>query len=389
MQHRPRLATYSFALKLALALLAPLSLTTLCAQAAPATAAADAKSRIDIPAEDLGKALRDLGLQANYNISYDPTTVANLHATALKGDFTIDEALSRLLAGTQLRAVNINENTIQIVTAALASTADDGQSPGLEEIIVTGTNISGVENKTIPLLTFDKDAIERSGYATLADFITALPQNVKSGNNSADGILAGGNGYLNNLENSTAANLRGLGASSTLTLINGHRVAPAAFGTGVDLSMIPLSAVERVDVLTDGSSAVYGSDAVGGVVNVLLRKDFDGQETRVRSRYLEPRWRRAQADWPVHRQDMERRRRSRGFPIRGLERDSRGPTQFHPESCATHRRSAQCKTLFRRTQRASRSRLLAGSLPRRLTRARRRRTSPFFRRITNPDTNHR
>jgi iron complex outermembrane receptor protein len=275
------------------------------------------KSRFDIPAEDLGKALRDFAIQAKCNLSYDPASVAHLKAPAVKGDFTEPDALSLILRGTHLRAVNINENTIQVLDRAASksgsnsaltgavvrlayatpdapqpssqnvaspeasSTAEDNKTPGLEEIVVTGTNISGVENKTVPLLTFDRDAIERSGYATIADFITALPQNVKSGGNSPDGVLAPGVG-LSNIDNSTAANLRGLGSNSTLTLLNGHRVAPSSYGSGVDLSVIPLNAVERVEVLTDGSSAVYGSDAVGGVINIILRKDFDGAETSAR-----------------------------------------------------------------------------------------------------------
>lgn len=306
---------FTFSLALLLPLAAP--------AAADTNVRADAKARFDIPAEDLGKALRDFAIQANYNLSYDPTSVQHLKAPAVKGEFTVPDALSLILRGTHLRAVNINENTIQVLdstlstaeqksarpaavmrlayatpdaqaptsapanqnipaTSSSSSTADDNKTPGLEEIVVTGTNISGVENKTVPLLIFDRDAIERSGFATLADFITSLPQNVKSGNNSPDGVLSGAQFGLNNIENSTAANLRGLGSSSTLTLINGHRVAPSAYGSGVDLSMIPLEAVERVDVLTDGSSAVYGSDAVGGVINVILRKDFNGQATTAR-----------------------------------------------------------------------------------------------------------
>jgi iron complex outermembrane recepter protein len=287
MQHRSRLASYSLALLLTLASTAPLTLLDQVASAAPAagvasSAPADPKSHFDIPAEDLGKALRDLGIQANYNISYDPAAVQHLRSNALKGEFTIAEAIARILIGTHLRFVSINENTVQIIEAnATVNSADDLKTPDLEEIVVTGTNITGVDNKTVPLLSFDRDAIARSGYASIADFITALPQNLKSSANSPDGVLAAGLG-LDNVENSTAANLRGLGANSTLTLINGHRVAAAAFGTGVDLSMIPLSAVERIDVLTDGSSAVYGSDAVGGVVNIVLRKDFDGEETTAR-----------------------------------------------------------------------------------------------------------
>ena len=278
-----------------------------------AHAAPTRQSHFDIPAEDLGKALRDFALQANCNVSYDPETVRNLHAPAIKGDFAAPDALAMILRGTHLRAVNINDTTIQVLgaTAApsvihlsyadgvpMASTTSDTPpqpsqttqspsneavpAPGLEEIIVTGTNINGVDNKTVPLISFDRDAIDRSGFATMQDFITALPQNSKSGANSPDGVLSGIGFGFGNIENSTAANLRGLGANSTLTLINGHRVAPSSYGTGVDLSMIPLSAVERVDILTDGSSAVYGSDAVGGVVNIILRKDFNGEETSAR-----------------------------------------------------------------------------------------------------------
>jgi iron complex outermembrane receptor protein len=287
--------------------------------ASTGSAAHAEKAHFDIPAEDLGKALRDFAIQANCNVSYDPASVDHLKAPGLKGEFTVPDALSLILRGTHLRAVNINENTIQVLDgasttsgstsvltsavmhlayatpdtptpvnqnvtespASKGSTDEDNKTPGLEEIVVTGTNISGVENKTVPLLTFDRDAIERSGYATIADFITALPQNVKSGGNSPDGVLAPGLGLLN-IDNSTAANLRGLGSNSTLTLLNGHRIAPSAYGSGVDLSVIPLNAVERIEVLTDGSSAVYGSDAVGGVINIILRKDFDGAETSAR-----------------------------------------------------------------------------------------------------------
>ena len=79
-------------------------------------------------------------------------------------------------------------------------------------------------------------------------------------------------------------NLRGLGEGSTLVLVNGNRIAaaPAEFGTFTDVSTIPFSAIERVEVLTDGASAVYGSDAVGGVVNFILRKDYRGAESTVR-----------------------------------------------------------------------------------------------------------
>lgn len=272
-------------------------------------------ARFDLPAEALDKALRDFAQQANCNISYNPELVSGLQAPAIKGDYEPAEVLSRLLKGTRLRAVTLNDDTIQVLerdtTSAdspgasairlaglvetplspptsdiIAATPPVSDSTGsndsaITEIVVTGTHISGVENKTAPLMTFDRDDIERSGFATTEDFLDSLPQNVKSAGNSADGILAGGPG-LSNSENSTAVNLRGLGTSSTLTLLNGHRIAPSSYGTGVDISMIPLSAVERIEILTDGSSAVYGSDAVGGVVNIILRRDFNGEESSAR-----------------------------------------------------------------------------------------------------------
>jgi outer membrane receptor protein involved in Fe transport len=295
-------------------------------------AEADARSTsydLNIPSEDLTAALQSFAIASHHKLLYKAELTAGKTSRALKGHFTAQEAMEALLSGTGLSYEITGSSVVLIKNQADAKTTDvreespsDGGPPvrlaqaspatstgssstatenqngsqkdsdaspstdkehdsKLEEIVVTGTNISGVENKTVPLLTFDRDAIERSGYATTADFITSLPQNVKSGSNSPDGALAPGLGLLN-IDNSTAANLRGLGANSTLTLLNGHRVAPSAYGSGVDLSMIPLSAVERIEVLTDGSSAVYGSDAVGGVVNIILRKDFNGAETSAR-----------------------------------------------------------------------------------------------------------
>jgi iron complex outermembrane receptor protein len=300
-----------------------------------AFADADARSisfDLNIPSEDLTAALQSFAIASHHKLLYRAELTVGKTSRALKGHFTAQDAMEVLLSGTGLtyeitgasvvlikdrkdgktndsreqgpasRSVrSSDEKPILLalgnptgIASGSTTTADDQSVPGketalaaeerdtLSEIIVTGTNISGVENKTVPLISFDRDAIARSGYASISDFITALPQNVKSGPNSPDGLLTAGAGVFNNIENSTAANLRGLGASSTLTLVNGHRVAAASEGTGVDLSMIPLAAVERIEVLTDGSSAVYGADAVGGVVNIILRKDFNGEETSAR-----------------------------------------------------------------------------------------------------------
>jgi len=269
------------------------------------TASAQSQIRsFNVPVQSATTGIPEFARQAGIQILVDEKLVHGKQTAAVTGSLTVDRALTILLQGTGLKASS--KDGVTFTLSALPSHAArepapdralpgaDGnvlasppsspepQNPALEEIVVTGTNITGVENKTIPLMTFDRDAIDRSGYASIGDFITSLPQNVKSGPNSPDGILSGVSGAFNNIENSTAANLRGLGASSTLTLVNGHRLAASSLGTAVDLSMIPLSAVERIEVLTDGSSAVYGTDAVGGVVNIILRKDFNGQETTAR-----------------------------------------------------------------------------------------------------------
>src|SRR5262249_53847435 len=94
----------------------------------------------------------------------------------------------------------------------------------------------------------------------------------------------GGNppGISSSVEQGSSINLRGIGEGTTLILLNGRRMASGFFGSTPDISALPLSAIERVEVLTDGASAIYGSDAIGGVVNFILRKDFDGFETRAR-----------------------------------------------------------------------------------------------------------
>ena len=82
-----------------------------------------------------------------------------------------------------------------------------------------------------------------------------------------------------NNNGNSSANLRGLGASSTLVLLNGRRVSlHGAKGNAVDLNSIPLAAIERVEILKDGASAIYGTDAIGGVINFILRKDYQGAE---------------------------------------------------------------------------------------------------------------
>lgn len=137
---------------------------------------------------------------------------------------------------------------------------------------VTGTNIRRVEAEgALPVQVITREAIEREGIQTAMGVVERL-----SANSSIGGLnLQASEGAT--LVGYASASLRGLGAQRTLVLLNGRRLANTAFsGTTVDINSIPLSAIERVEVLTDGASAIYGTDAIAGVINFILRKDFSG-----------------------------------------------------------------------------------------------------------------
>src|SRR5436189_4223202 len=139
---------------------------------------------------------------------------------------------------------------------------------------VTGSNIKRIEGEgALPVQTITRGDIEREGLQSAAEVVDRL-----SANSSIGGLnMAGSEGST--LTGFAAASLRGIGSARTLVLLNGRRLATTAFsGTSVDLNAIPLSAIDRIEVLTDGASAIYGTDAIAGVINFILRKDCRGAE---------------------------------------------------------------------------------------------------------------
>jgi outer membrane receptor for ferrienterochelin and colicin len=168
------------------------------------------------------------------------------------------------------------------LTASLIGTqsvAQDTTGAELETVYVTGSRIarsSDFENPS-PVVTFDKSDLDKSGYANLQQLLEEQPF-VGNGTFSTRG-----NNQDSTANGAASVSLRGLGADATLVLVNGRRVALSSFAESittnfVDINTIPVAAIERLEVLKDGASAVYGADAVAGVVNVILRKDFDGFE---------------------------------------------------------------------------------------------------------------
>ncbi|HQU47896.1 MAG TPA: TonB-dependent receptor [Casimicrobiaceae bacterium] len=161
------------------------------------------------------------------------------------------------------------------VPAALAQAPDDEPARNTLRVEVTGSHIARIEGESgLPVQTITRQEILDAGVQTMQDLLERISANQSFGSwNEAKGI-----GNL--LTGFTAASLRGLGSQRTLILLNGRRLAPYALsgGQSVDLSGIPPSAIERVEVLKDGASAVYGTDALGGVINFVLRNDYSGAE---------------------------------------------------------------------------------------------------------------
>ena len=232
----------------------------------------------DLPGQPLGDTLRAIARAGDREILFAEETVRGRRAPPLRGTFTLEEAVRAALAGSDLIAEE-RDGALLIRTRPRAAVQipDEAES---QEIRVTGTRIRGAGSPS-PVIVTTRQSLEEAGLADLAGFSRILPQNFTGGQNP--GVAGGGDqGGQNNINNSTTLNLRGLGADATLTLINGHRLAYDALNQGVDISAIPLAAIDRIEVIADGASALYGSDAVGGVVNILLRRDYEGLQTTAR-----------------------------------------------------------------------------------------------------------
>ena len=272
-----------------------------------------------IEAKSLGDALDDFVEQTGLMVLF-PRELADVEGmNPVIGSFSASDALDQLFSGTsfsggltksgaifiaqnetsreeEMASGNLEKGLLASVAAFVfgganaqdVETVDDNaqsdEAQAEDVIIVTGTNIRGSQPVGSNLVTLDRIDIERSGLSTTAQIIQTLPQTLGAGPNEATSSIQGtGAGAADNIGFGSSVNLRGLGADKTLTLINGRRAAAGgASGSFVDISSIPLTAVERIEVLTDGASALYGSDAISGVVNIILRKDYDGAETQAR-----------------------------------------------------------------------------------------------------------
>lgn len=159
------------------------------------------------------------------------------------------------------------------ISAALAQAS----TQQLEKVVVTGSSIKRIKDEgALPVQVISRADIERQGIASTEQLVAQLNlngnglDNLASNADVVDGASRGNNG-------ATSANLRGQGSNATLILLNGRRIASHGLNGGtVDLNQIPFAAIERVEILKDGASAIYGTDAIGGVINFILRRNYNG-----------------------------------------------------------------------------------------------------------------
>ncbi len=255
-------------------------LTTACLIAAIAsTDARSADTRFQIPAQDLASALKAFAAQSGAAIVASSDLVQGRQGGAAVGRLSPSEALQRILHGSGLTAQTIGGAFVVSIDPVTPASTEDAQA-----ITVTGTRIRGSAPIGAPLTVIDRKAIEDSGRATVADYIQTLPQNYAGGPNESNLGTSASNGVGNNLRYGASINLRGLGTESTLVLFDGNRPAlGGSTGAFVDLSLVPATAIDRIEILTDGASAIYGTDAVAGVVNVRFRDHLNGFETNLYS----------------------------------------------------------------------------------------------------------
>jgi outer membrane receptor protein involved in Fe transport len=270
-----------------------------CLASAPATAAQ--VRNFDISAGDLASALNTFARQSNQEILFPSTLVAGKRTRGVRGNLEPRAALQALLQGTGLRVDGGSvlflrqaepvamapapqrqtaSYTPQIRTlvaqdvnqggGSLAPQAEaEAEVPG--EILVTGSRIvrNGNDAPT-PTTVLSMEAINERSPANVADYLNQLPAMGQGNTPRTTTVYANATGGANQI------NARGLGVTRTLTLLDGRRVVGSGMNPAVDINMLPQNLVQRIDVVTGGASAAYGSDAVAGVVNFILDSNFTG-----------------------------------------------------------------------------------------------------------------
>lgn len=243
-----------------------MSVTPATAWASPSTAI-----ELDLAEQPLADALVAIGKASGVEVMFESGELAGKRAPALRGVLDPRVAVDLLLRDSGL--VADWQGDVLVIRRLVDEDAQIKEDESTD-IIVTGSRIRGAPPAS-PVIRLTSEDIRNAGQTDLGQTLRSIPQNFNGGQNP--GVGYGIRGADNaNVNSGSSPNLRGLGPDATLTLLNGRRLAYGGVSNAIDISAIPVDAVDRVEVVADGASALYGSDAIAGVVNILLKRDFQG-----------------------------------------------------------------------------------------------------------------
>ncbi|WP_116091816.1 TonB-dependent receptor [Sphingomonas crusticola] len=272
-----------------------------------AVCAQQSSFQLDIPAQDLGSALKALASAAGQQVVFKGASVRGRRSNALKGNYSIDDAIGFLIHGQGLQAGRSPRGIIVIKPAAApVNGRTEAQEPSLnagapgragsgfsdestadtsQEITVTGSRLLSINEQSSPSTTVNRTDFRLSGAQTVQAALATLSQTFAGDINPETAGGKQSNGFRSdrgsNGSKGYSPNLRGLGSAATLALIDGSRFPIGSEGAAPDVSMMPLVALDRIEVLRDGASPVYGADAVAGVVNLITKTHQDQPMTSV------------------------------------------------------------------------------------------------------------
>jgi iron complex outermembrane receptor protein len=232
--------------------------------------------KFDIPAESLSKALRDYGRATRQQLVFTESMTDLKSAPSVKGDMSAEAALERILAGSGLVSERTPAGAIIIRPAdkpQASAVSNDRQMADLTEVVVTGSRIRTTNLTTpAPVAIVNAQQLQDQGFVQVGQALNQITSIVPSVSNS------GNNSPVMN-QGQTFPNLFGLGGNRTLTLMNGRRMPTTSAGLDgeqTDTNIIPIGLLDRIDIVQGGGASVYGSGAIAGVVNYVLKDHFQG-----------------------------------------------------------------------------------------------------------------
>lgn len=276
--------------------LAAALITTVCLTAAAEPPRVE-RFQIEQPAQPMADALRAIARTTKSSVLFDPVVATGLTASPLSGRYSAAEAIERVLEGSGLVVELMGDGAIVVRLSGRPARRSEGPVPAnvlgnpalllaqagaaaampaspsavdpASRVEITGSRLQRVDAEgALPINVYSREAIERSGASSVERFLSTLNE----------AAVAPGEGVFGTIGGQGSVQLRGLPVGSTLVLINGRRVQAVGSSAGniFNLNLIPLAAVERIEIVPVGSSAVYGGDALAGVVNIILRDRLDG-----------------------------------------------------------------------------------------------------------------